>query len=463
MTPSEPQALSPEQESDIWQTLEQALAQHDSQLASSILDSLEADDQTRAISRLAPELRESLSTTLSAQDFAKLLTVIPEAQTLELLDALPSEYTATAVAHLPLDISSRFLRELEDSESTEILEEIADSEAVENLKTLLEYEDGSAGSLMRSHPVTFQETLTVEQFLERLHDFGEDFSDRDIQYLYVVDAANKLTGVLQLRQLVLSPRQQPLRELMIPAPLSVQADTNLHDLAEIFQKRPFLGLPVIDQTGLLLGVVARDTVQRETSDQQTELYLQSQGIVDGEELRSMPLLSRCRKRLAWLAPNIVLNLAAASVIAANEATLQEVIALAVFLPIVSDMSGCSGNQAVAVSIRELTLGILRPNDFVRVMLKEGLVGLINGSLLGILLGVVATVWKGNIFLGLVVASALTLNTLLSVLLGGLVPLFLKSRKVDPALASGPILTTCTDMCGFFLVLSLASIVLEKLV
>ena len=97
------------------------------------------------------------------------------------------------------------------------------------------------------------------------------------------------------------------------------------------------------------------------------------------------------------------------------------------------------------------------------MLKEGLVGLINGSLLGILLGVVATVWKGNIFLGLVVASALTLNTLLSVLLGGLVPLFLKSRKVDPALASGPILTTCTDMCGFFLVLSLASIVLEKLV
>ena len=250
---------------------------------------------------------------------------------------------------------------------------------------------------------------------------------------------------------------------MIPAPLSVQADTNLHDLAEIFQKRPFLGLPVIDQTGLLLGVVAQDTVQRETSDQQTELYLQSQGIVDGEELRSMPLLSRCRKRLAWLAPNIVLNLAAASVIAANEATLQEVIALAVFLPIVSDMSGCSGNQAVAVSIRELTLGILRPNDFVRVMLKEGLVGLINGSLLGILLGVVATVWKGNIFLGLVVASALTLNTLLSVLLGGLVPLFLKSRKVDPALASGPILTTCTDMCGFFLVLSLASIVLEKLV
>jgi magnesium transporter len=176
----------------------------------------------------------------------------------------------------------------------------------------------------------------------------------------------------------------------------------------------------------------------------------------------MPLKDRCVKRLAWLGPNIVLNIAAASIIAANEATLQEVIALAVFLPIVSDMSGCSGNQAVAVSIRELTLGILRPGDFWRVVIKEGSVGIINGIVLGIVLGSIAVLWKGNIYLGLTVFVALSLNTILSVLLGGLVPLFLKRLKVDPALASGPILTTCTDMCGFLLVLSIASAWLTKL-
>ena len=176
----------------------------------------------------------------------------------------------------------------------------------------------------------------------------------------------------------------------------------------------------------------------------------------------MDLKSRCIKRLSWLGPNIVLNMAAASIIAANEATLKEVIALAVFLPIVSDMSGCSGNQAVAVSIRELTLGIHRPGDYWRVVIKEGAVGIINGLVLGLLLGFTAYLWKGNIYLGLVVAIALSLNTILSVLLGGLVPLFLKRMKVDPALASGPILTTCTDMCGFLLVLSLASAMLAQL-
>jgi magnesium transporter len=230
----------------------------------------------------------------------------------------------------------------------------------------------------------------------------------------------------------------------------------------MFQQKKFFGFPVVDEAGRLLGVLPRDAVRRETAEEQADMFLQASGIVNGEEIRSMPLLERCFKRLAWLGPNIGLNLVAASVIAANEATLREVIALAVFLPIVSDMSGCSGNQAVAVSIRELTLGILRPKDYWRVVLKEGAVGVINGFVLGCVLGTIATLWKGNITLGLVVASALMLNTILSVLLGGMVPLFLKRMKVDPALASGPILTTCTDMCGFFLVLSLASSVLSKL-
>lgn len=460
MTPAE--NLSPAKETETWQALENALEGADADSLKEILTSLEAEDEARAISRLTQEKREALVETLPCEDFAQLLVELPEAQAVELLETLPSEQTAAAVGCLPPETSSRLLRELEDEESAQILEEIDDPESLSELKNRLEYEEGVAGSLMRGSPVSFSQEITVRQLLDELQEHADDYSDRDIQYLYVVDGSEKLQGVLQLRQLFWAPRDKQLKELMIPDPLSVSDQLDFHDLAEIFKKRPFLGLPVVDANGTLLGVVPRDTVDRETSDEQTELYLQSQGIVDGEELRSMPLFDRCRKRLAWLAPNIVLNLAAASVIAANEATLQEVIALAVFLPIVSDMSGCSGNQAVAVSIRELTLGILKPVDFLRVIFKEGLVGIINGTLLGILLGLVAAIWKDNLYLGGVVATALALNTVLSVLLGGLVPLLLKSRKVDPALASGPILTTCTDMCGFFLVLTLASSVLEKL-
>jgi magnesium transporter len=140
-----------------------------------------------------------------------------------------------------------------------------------------------------------------------------------------------------------------------------------------------------------------------------------------------------------------------------------VIALAVFLPMVSDMSGCSGNQAVAVSTRELVLGVIKPGDFWYVFRKEFALGLLNGVALGVLLGIVAFIWKGTPALGLVVGGALAANTLIAVCLGALIPLILKGFKLDPALASGPILTTLTDMCGFFLVLSFAQLMLPWLV
>ncbi len=138
------------------------------------------------------------------------------------------------------------------------------------------------------------------------------------------------------------------------------------------------------------------------------------------------------------------------------------IALAVFLPIISDMSGCSGNQAVAVSLRELSLGLLRPSDVLRVWFQEVSVGLINGLALGLLIAGVAVLWKGNPYLGLVVGLALGLNTLVAVSIGGTVPLLVKRFQMDPAIASGPILTTVTDMCGFFFVLGIATALLPYL-
>jgi len=161
--------------------------------------------------------------------------------------------------------------------------------------------------------------------------------------------------------------------------------------------------------------------------------------------------------------NIVLNIIAASVIALYQDTLAAVITLAVFLPMVSDMSGCSGNQAVAVSVRELALGQVKPFDVYFVWLKEIGVGAINGVVLGLLIGVVAWLWRGNPYLGVVVGLALTVNTMIAVSIGGSVPLLLKRFRMDPALASGPVLTTITDICGFLLVLGIATAMLPLLV
>lgn len=444
------------------EALEAAIELKDGAAALAALKTIDWEDQRWSVSQLSEHELGVLVGILGAEDAAKLLSHLADAQAVEIIEELEGSEAAEILAFLPLERSSELLRELHEEDAEEILAGIADEQERSALERKMAYPEGCAGSLMHGGAVTFPVSATVGEVLADLGEHAEDYSDRDVQYLYVVEDDETLVGVLRLRDLVLSLRAKPVRELMIPDPFTVQDTMELEELAEIFQQKKYFGLPVVDELGILLGVLPRDAVRRETAEEQADMFLQASGIVNGEEIRSMPLMERCLKRLAWLGPNIGLNLVAASVIAANEATLREVIALAVFLPIVSDMSGCSGNQAVAVSIRELTLGILRPGDYLRVVLKEGAVGMINGFVLGCVLGSIAALWKGNLVLGLVVATALMLNTMLSVLLGGLVPLFLKRMKVDPALASGPILTTCTDMCGFFLVLTFASAMLSHL-
>ena len=245
-------------------------------------------------------------------------------------------------------------------------------------------------------------------------------------------------------------------------PLTVSVDTSLSELEDLFEMHPFLGLPVVEADGRLVGVVSRTAVSDAAREHLESDAMKLQGVV-GDELRSMPIFLRSRRRLAWLSTNIFLNILAATVIASYEETLAAVIAIAFFLPMVSDMSGCSGNQAVAVTMRELSLGLVRPIDVFRVWLKEVSVGVINGIVLGILIGIVAWLWMDNVALGFVIGIALAINTVIAVSIGGVVPLIVKRMGQDPAAASGPLLTTITDIAGFFLVLSIATVFMQDLV
>ncbi|MDA7517806.1 magnesium transporter [Akkermansiaceae bacterium] len=460
--PPEEETLPEEEALPRYKRLAEAVEAGDEETAQEIISEASADDQRRIIAQLDLGTREKLCELLPADEVADLLENLAEVQAVELLEEMPAGVAADVVEEMDADVSGDLLRELDQKDSDAILAELDDAKESKELRERASYEWDSAGGLMSDQVVSFRATATVSDVLADLDDKAEEYSDADVQYFFVVNARNKLTGVLALRSLVLGRRATPIGDLMRSEVLSVNVDTKLDELEDIFDAKAYLGLPVVDSEGRLRGVVTRQAIEEALAEQQTEDYLKSSGIVGGEELRSMPLKDRCLRRLAWLGPNILLNLLAASVIASYEDTLQAVIALAIFLPMVSDMSGCSGNQAVAVSIRELTLGVIQPRDFKRVMIKEGLLGVTNGIVLGIVLGTIAAVWKGSIFLGLVIGSALTLNTILSVLLGGLIPLVLKRFKADPALASGPILTTCTDMCGFFLVLNLASMALSRL-
>jgi magnesium transporter len=440
----------------------QALEAGELDRARSIINAASADDQRRIVSLLELDVREQLCELLPPEEIAGLMEHLAEPQAVEILEELPPEVAADVLEKMDAEVSGDLLRELNDEDTEAILAEIDDAGECEDLRERASYHEESAGGLMSEHVLSFPLAATVADVLRDLETNAEKYHDADVQYFFVVDENEKLAGVLSMRSLVLGARSLPVKTLMIPDPVSVSVNTSLEELEDLFEEKNYLGLPAVDEEGRLKGMVSRRAVTEALSDHQTDDYLKASGIVGGEELRSMPLKDRCLRRLAWLGPNILLNLLAASVIASYEETLAAVIALAVFLPMVSDMSGCSGNQAVAVSIRELTLGIIQPRDYLRILVKEGLLGLTNGAVLGIVLGTIAFFWKGSFYLSLVVGSALALNTVLSVILGGLIPLALKRFKADPALASGPILTTCTDMCGFFLVLNLASLAIHQL-
>jgi magnesium transporter len=265
-----------------------------------------------------------------------------------------------------------------------------------------------------------------------------------------------------MQDLLLADHGQKLSEIVIKDVKAVNVKTPLEKLDDLFDTYDFYGFPVVDDQNKLIGVLRRKNVLEAINERAAYEHLETHGIVGGDELRSMPVLLRSRRRLTWLSVNIFLNLIAASVITFYQDTLSSVIALAVFLPIISDMSGCTGNQAVAVSMRELSLGTVKPGEVFKVWLQEISVGIIIGLVLGILIGAAAFLWKGNIYLGIVVGGALAINTLVAVSIGGTVPLILKKMNIDPALASGPILTTITDMIGFLLALSFATLIISRL-
>jgi len=423
------------------------------------LDSIGPSEAFRALLRLEPEARERVLTTLSPDEAADLMEEIPDEHAADLIEELPVKEAASILNEMESDEQADVLAQIEPAKSEAILATMAPEEAAD-ARRLLPYQRDVAGGLMMTEFLSYPEEKLVGDVIDDLSRRAEEEDRRDV-HAYVVSATDRLIGQLDLRDLVLSRRTTQLSEILRPSPY-LPLEASLDELDAFFQRNPRFAVPVVDAHLKLVGVVRREDVEQAISDRAESDYLKTQGIVGGDEIRSLPVAVRSRRRLSWLSVNILLNMIAASVIALYEDTLSAAIALAVFLPIVSDMSGCSGNQAVAVSIRELSLGITKPFEVARVWLQEVKVGVINGVVLGSLLALAAVLWKGNPWLGLVVGCALAANTLVAVSLGGTVPLLLKRFKFDPATASGPILTTVTDMCGFFMVLSLATLMLPKL-
>jgi len=449
-----------EEDLDLHEKIVAAAALEDESTLTALLSPLPLSDALRELMNLDSEDRRTVLTLIPSELAAELIEEAPNELGAVLMETLETARAVEIMDELDSDVQADLIGGMEDEEANAILLQM-DAEDAADVRRLVEYDEDTAGGLMMSEVFKFSDKQTVGNVLRELAADDLEVDRYRGQHPYVVDANGRPVGVVSLRGLLSTKRATALTEIMIE-PLTVNVHATLSDLEDVFDKYPFLGVPVVEMDGRLVGAVSRTSMSQALLERAETENMKLQGVI-GDELRSMPTWIRSRRRLAWLSANIVLNIIAASVISAYEETLTAVIAIAIFLPMVSDMSGCSGNQAVGVTMRELSLGLVRPKDALRVWLKEINVGVINGIALGVLIGLVAWVWKGNPALGLVIGLALALNTVLAVSIGGIVPLLLKRFGQDPAAASGPLLTTVTDMAGFFFVLSLATLMMPWLI
>lgn len=431
-----------------------------------------SDDPARVaawLSRMDPEsasIRRLLST-VSSTVGAQALASLDAARASGVLLLLPPELAAALLVKIEPQLAAGLLARLPSDERTDLLAAV-DIPARERITAclpgtlkaesarLLRYPPSTAGGLMETELIAHPAGATVREVINDLRMNQQRYAALGVQYLYIVDDSRRLLGVAPLRDLLLAPEDALLGTLMRPEPIWVSELTSTQELAGLFDAHPYQGVPVVDASGVLLGTVNRADVTESEQHQSEEQYRRSQGIVGGEELRSLPVGMRVRRRGAWLGVNLVLCLGGAGVIALFQETLANAIVVAAVLPIISATSGNAAMQAAAVSVRELTLGVLEIGGWRRVLVQELGLAAVLAVPLGAAVAGLATLWGAGYTVGLAVGLAMTINVAVAVVVGALCPLLLRRMRIDPALASGPVTTTLADVSGFTLTLGLVT-------
>lgn len=376
------------------------------------------------------------------------------------LAALEPERAAGILEELPDDDAADLLGELEPEEQRLILSKVEDPEQREEVEDLLQYDPESAGGLMTAQVVTVMARDTVAQALDEVRrqaDEVEDFSEA-----YVVDDQGRLKGIMSFKRLVLTPPDRPIAEVMEVPDVTVPPQMDQEEVARLMARYNVSAIPVVDREQKLLGRITFDDVTDVVEAEATEDLLKFSG-VSGDEDLGAEWKEAVRSRRKWLLVNLATAAGGASVVGMFQGNIKQVLELAVWMPIVGGLGGNTGTQALAVTIRRLSLGQISPNEYRHVVGKEMLVGLANGVVIGAVAGIVAalvTLFTGSSpWIGGVVFLALVGNLFLAGTIGAFVPLLLQRFGVDPAIASSVFVTAFTDMCGFALLLGLAGWVL----
>lgn len=439
---------------DVIEQISNAIEASNVEQLQSAVENLHESELGDLIEALEPNERQELVALLGEQFDFSALTEVDEAIRMDIVTVLPNEQIALAVRELDTDDAVYILEDMEEEDQADILAKIPFTERI-RLRRSLDYPEESAGRRMQSEFVAVPPYWTVGQTIDYLRD-TEDLPDSFSQ-LYVIDPTFRLVGAVDLDSVLRAGRDVRVEDIQRETRHAIPAEMDQEEAAQIFEQYDLLSAAVVDENDRLVGVLTIDDVVDVIQQEAEEDFKRLAGV--GDEELSDNVIATTRSRFVWLLVNLATAIIASYIIGIFDATIEQMVALAVLMPIVASMGGNAGTQTMTVAVRALATKDIDIYNSGRIIRRELTVGFINGMLFAMLIGLMAAAWFSNVPLGLVIATAMIINMVCAALAGILIPLLLAKLDIDPASASSVFVTTVTDVIGFFAFLGLAAIFL----
>ncbi len=428
-------------------------------------------------SEMHPAELAKLLKNLNDHDFSEAIKRVPNDLVGDVALALPDRYFDDVVENLSIDELSHAVSELESDDQLEFMQELEDvdenkaskvfhsldAEDKHEISELKKYDEEQAGAYMQLEVFTANENEIVQDVIKRFAKLRKANELENVQNLFIVDEYNKLLYTIGLDDLLIFDFSKTIKENKALSDESfdskVAVDTeDIKEVVNYFKEYDLSVIPVINKQGVLLGRITSDDIYDIINEHATEQMYNLAG-VDDEAEEDEDIIKAGKKRAYWLAINLVTAIAASLVIGMFESTINSMVALAVLMPIVASMGGNAGTQSLTVIVRQLALGEITKGDAFRSIKKEVAISLMNGFIFAILIGIIAYLWFKIPMLGVVIGLSMIINLFVAGFFGAVIPLALKRLKIDPAIGSTVILTTVTDVVGFFSFLGLAKVIL----
>jgi magnesium transporter len=428
--------------------------------AQRLLSRMRPADRGPVLSGLTPpEIRTVIDLLFQQQRAASTLRELPPELLPLIFDAVGDERLAQVIARLEHDDMIEFVEWLDEERRDNVVALLPEAQREELRKAEL-YPPSSAGRAMTTRFLAIHESVTAQEAIEAIREAGDE--TEAILYQYVVDDKERLRGVVPIRRLVAASPARRCGDLMVLDPVSVRPEADQEEVAQVVARYNLLAVPVVDAEERILGVITVDDVIDVITEEATEDIYHLAGLSDEDRVFS-PARHAIRKRLPWMLLTLCTTFLLAWVIGLFERTLEQIVPLAFFMPVVAGMGGNGGIQALTVITRAIALGELEFSSGLRAIGKEVSVAIVIGIVTGVVSGVLAYFWQGNPYLGIVLFATLLITMAIAGIMGAAVPLLLKALGQDPAVGSGVFVTTLTDLFGYFSFLQIGTLLIDRLV